>query len=184
MMSPRKTYPVEVAGLQRDLPLFEVAPGIRIAVLNILGDTPLVQACAQALEAKLEGTDYDLLVTAEAKSIPLAHALSVLTQKPYVVLRKVYKPYMGVAISAETHSITTGQPQVLYLDEKDQKLALGKRVVLLDDVISTGSTLEGMRQVMHKAGALVVAEAGIFTEGEIARWNHIVSLGHLPVFTD
>jgi adenine phosphoribosyltransferase len=91
---------------------------------------------------------------------------------------------MGVAISAETHSITTGQPQVLYLDEKDQKLALGKRVVLLDDVISTGSTLEGMRQVMHKAGALVVAEAGIFTEGEIARWNHIVSLGHLPVFTD
>lgn len=184
MMSPRKTYPVDVAGLQRDLPLFEVAPGIRIAVLNILGDTPLVQACAQALQAKLEGTDYDLLVTAEAKSIPLAHALSVLTQKPYVVLRKVYKPYMGVAISAETHSITTGQPQVLYLDEKDQQLALGKRVVLLDDVISTGSTLEGMRQVMHKASALVVAEAGIFTEGEIARWNHIVSLGHLPVFTD
>ena len=133
-------------------------------MLNILGDTQLVQACATALQERLDGNSYDILVTAEAKSIPLAHALSVLVQKPYVVLRKVYKPYMGVAVSAETHSITTGQPQVLYLDEKDQNLVVGKRVVLLDDVISTGSTLEGMRQVMEKAGAVVVSEAGIFTE--------------------
>jgi len=184
MTIQRKTYPVEVAGLQRDLPLFEVAPGIRIAVLNILGDTQLVQACATALQERLDGNSYDILVTAEAKSIPLAHALSVLVQKPYVVLRKVYKPYMGVAVSAETHSITTGQPQVLYLDEKDQNLVVGKRVVLLDDVISTGSTLEGMRQVMEKAGAVVVSEAGIFTEGDLERWKHIVSLGHLPIFTD
>ena len=184
MTVQRKTYPVEVAGLQRDLPLFEVAPGILIAVLNILGDTQLVQACANTLQEKLDANSYDILVTAEAKSIPLAHALSVLAQKPYVVLRKVYKPYMGVAVSAETHSITTGQPQFLYLDEKDQNLVVGKRVVLLDDVISTGSTLEGMRQVMEKAGAVVVSEAGIFTEGDLERWKHIVSLGHLPIFTD
>jgi adenine phosphoribosyltransferase len=184
MSIQRKTYPVEVAGLRRDLPLFEVAPGVRIAVLNILGDTPLVQACAQALQEKLDGSGYDVLVTAEAKSIPLVHALSVLTQKPYVVLRKAYKPYMGAAVSAETHSITTGQAQVLYLDEKDQNLIAGKQVVLLDDVISTGSTLEGMRQVMDKAGAVVVSEAGIFTEGDQERWKHIVSLGHLPIFTD
>lgn len=184
MTVQRKTYPVEVAGLQRDLPLFEVAPGILIAVLNILGDTELVQACAKTLHEKLDANSYDILVTAEAKSIPLAHALSVLAQKPYVVLRKVYKPYMGVAVSAQTHSITTGQPQFLYLDEKDQNLVVGKRVVLLDDVISTGSTLEGMRQVMEKAGAVVVSEAGIFTEGDLGRWKHIVSLGHLPIFTD
>ncbi|HEX9029748.1 MAG TPA: adenine phosphoribosyltransferase, partial [Anaerolineales bacterium] len=113
-MSPtRETYPVDIAGLHRELPLFEVAPGMRIAVLNILGDTEFVEACAKALAEKLSGIDYSILVTAEAKSIPLAHALSVATQKPYVVLRKSYKPYMGVALSAETLSITTGQPQTL-----------------------------------------------------------------------
>jgi len=89
-----------------------------------------------------------------------------------------------VALSAETLSITTGQPQTLYLDEKDHDLLKDKSVVLLDDVISTGSTLQGMRLVMKKAGAKVVLEAGIFTEGERAQWRHIVSLGHLPVFTD
>jgi adenine phosphoribosyltransferase len=177
-------YPVEVAGLQRKLRLFQVGPGIKIAVLNILGDTELVEASAQSLAKKLAGIEFDLLVTAEAKSIPLAHALSVRTQKPYVVLRKIYKPYMGVALSAETLSITTGEPQMLYLDEKDLDLIRGKSVILLDDVISTGSTLQGMRLVMEKAGARVVAEAGIFTEGERARWRHVIALGHLPIFTD
>jgi adenine phosphoribosyltransferase len=180
----RSSHPVEIAGLTRALPLFEVAPGLRIAVLNILGDTELVQACAKALADKLAEVDYDILVTAEAKSIPLAYALSLETQKPYVVLRKVYKPYMGVALSAETLSITTGQPQMLYLDEKDLELVKSKRVILLDDVISTGSTLQGMRLVMEKAGSTVAAEAGIFTEGERARWRHIIALGHLPLFTD
>ena len=184
MSTLRETYPVQIAGLHRNLPLFEVAPGVRIAVLNILGDTELVQACAGALASQLGGTTYDILVTAEAKSIPLAHALSVETRKPYVVLRKVYKPYMGVALSAETLSITTGQPQMLYLDEKDHELIRGKQVILLDDVISTGSTLQGMRWVMEKAGAQVVGEAGIFTEGERERWEGIISLGHLPVFSD
>lgn len=184
MEAKRETYPIEVAGLHRELPLFEVAPGIRIAVLNILGDTELVQAAAAALSEKLAGVEYDLLVTAEAKSIPLAHALSVETEKPYVVLRKSYKPYMGDAISAETRSITTGRPQTLYLDEKDRAAVRDKQVVLMDDVISTGSTLRGMRMVMEKAGAEVVAEAGIFTEGEQDQWRHILALGHLPLFTD
>jgi len=184
MTYDRDTYSVEIAGLKRELRLFEVAPGLRIAVLNILGDTELVQACARDLAQKLDRAAYDVLVTAEAKSIPLAYALSVETHKPYVVLRKIYKPYMGVALSAETLSITTGQPQMLYLDEKDHDLLKGKRVILLDDVISTGSTLQGMRLVVDKAGGQVVLEAGIFTEGERAQWRHIVSLGHLPVFTD
>ena len=182
MSDPHNTYAVEIAGLKRELPLFEVAPGLRIAVLNILGDTEFVEACARALGEKLSQEDYDILVTAEAKSIPLAHALSVVTKKPYVVLRKYYKPYMGVALSAETLSITTGTPQMLYLDEKDHDLLKGKKVFLLDDVISTGSTLQGMRMVMEKANAGVVGEAAIFTEGERAQWRHIIALGHLPLF--
>lgn len=180
----RSTYPIEIAGLYRELPLFEVQPGLRIAVLNILGDTELVEACASALAEKLSNKDYDVLVTAEAKSIPLAYALSAVVNKPYVVLRKVYKPYMGEVIQAETVSITTGKPQTLYLDEKDRNLLTGKRVVLLDDVISTGSTLQGMRQVIEKADAEIVVEAAILTEGERARWENIVALGHLPIFTD
>lgn len=180
---PRDTYPVNINGVQRQLTLFEVKPGLRIAVLNILGDTELVEAAATGLAEKLQTVDYDVLVTAEAKSIPLIHALAVRTRKPYVVLRKSYKPYMGETIQAETLSITTGQPQTLHLDEKDRALVLGKKVVLVDDVISTGSTLQGMRLVLDKAGAHVVAESAIFTEGERAQWEKIVALGHLPVFT-
>jgi adenine phosphoribosyltransferase len=183
MNSTREVYEVEVAGVKRRLRLFEIKPGLRIAILNILGDTELVQAAAKALSEKLQAIDYDLLVTAEAKSIPLIHALSVITGKSYVVLRKAYKPYMGNALQAETLSITTGATQTLYLDEKDLELIAGKKVVLVDDVISTGSTLQGMRLVIDKAGAEVVAESAIFTEGERAQWENIISLGHLPVFT-
>ncbi len=183
MTSPPETHPITINGVHRELPLFEVAPGVRIAVLNILGDVELVQACANALAAKLDPANYDILVTAEAKSIPLVYALAVETGKHYVVLRKTYKSYMGVALSAETVSITTGKPQMLYLDEKDHTLVRGKRIVLLDDVISTGSTQNGMRLVMEKAGAEVTVEAAIFTEGDPEKWAHIVALGHLPVFT-
>src|SRR5574341_126114 len=120
-MPQRETYAVEVAGIKRELRLFEIKPGLKIAILNILGDTEFVQACARELAVKLKDKAYDVLVTAEAKAIPLAHALSVEAQKPYVVLRKAYKPYMGDALKAETLSITTGQPQILILDEKDRE---------------------------------------------------------------
>jgi adenine phosphoribosyltransferase len=120
----------------------------------------------------------------QAKSIPLIHAQAVKTHKPYVVLRKVYRPYMGEALSAETHSITTGKNQCLYLDEKDRSLLAGKRVVLLDDVISTGSTLRAMEQLMGEAQAIVTEEAGILTEGDQQQWMHIVALGHVPIYTD
>jgi adenine phosphoribosyltransferase len=183
-MAPYETHAIEIAGLKRKLRLFEIKPGLRIAILNILGDTELVQAAAKELTQKLNDIEFDLLVTAEAKSIPLAYALSVETKKPYVVLRKTYKPYMGDALQAETLSITTGQPQTLILDEKDVELMKGKKVVIVDDVISTGSTLQGMRMVLEKAGASVVREAAILTEGDRAQWMHIISLGHLPLFTD
>jgi adenine phosphoribosyltransferase len=184
MSQARETYQVEIAGLRRNLPLFEVKPGLRIAVLNILGDTELVQASAQALAQKIQALDFDALVTAEAKSIPLAHALSVTTGNPYVVLRKVYKPYMGETLEAETVSITTGKPQTLYLDEKDRPLVRGKRILLVDDVISTGSTLKGMRAVMEQAEARIAGEAAIFTEGEPGDWDGVIALGHLPLFED
>ena len=183
-MSQYETYAIEIAGLKRELRLFEIKPGLRIAILNILGDTELVQACAKELREKLKDTEYDVLVSAEAKSIPLAHALSVETKKPYVILRKIYKPYMGDALKADTLSITTGQPQTLILDEKDRELIQGKKVVILDDVISTGSTLQGMRMILEKAGASIAREAAILTEGDRAQWMHIIALGHLPLFTD
>jgi adenine phosphoribosyltransferase len=183
-MTQRETHSIEIAGIHRELPLFEIKPGLRIAILNILGDTELVQACARDLAKKVTAVNFDLLVTAEAKSIPLAHALSVETKKPYIVLRKLYKPYMGDALKAETLSITTGQPQVLILDEKDRELIKGKKVLVVDDVISTGSTLQGMRMILDKAGATIAGEAAILTEGDRAQWMHIHSLGHLPLFTD
>lgn len=184
MTKNRETYSIDIAGIHRELELFEVKPGLRIAILNILGDTELVEACAIALAKKLEKTKYDALVTAEAKSIPLAHALSVATGKRYVILRKSYKPYMGDALKSETLSITTGEPQTLYLDEKDRELIKDRPVVIIDDVISTGSTLQGMRMILEKAGAEVAAEAAILTEGERAKWSDVISLGHLPVFSD
>jgi len=178
----QKTYPIEISGVKRDLRLFEVKPGLKIAILNILGDTELVQACAKALTLKLDPNKYDVLVTAESKSIPLAHQLSIETRKPYVVLRKDYKIYMGDAIRAETLSITTGKPQTLILDEKDRALIMKKKVAIVDDVISTGSTLEGMRSIIEKAGGKITIQAAIFTEGDPEHWKDIIALGNLPVF--
>lgn len=183
-MTYHETHTVEVAGVKRDLRLFEVKPGLRIAILNILGDTEFVQACARELAVKLKDKEYDVLVTAEAKSIPLAHALSVETKKPYVVLRKAYKLYMGDALQAETLSITTGKPQTLILDEKDRGLIWGGKAVIIDDVISTGSTLQGMRAILEQAGSTVVGEAAIFTEGDHSQWVNIIALGHLPLFIE
>ncbi|MEN8172993.1 MAG: phosphoribosyltransferase family protein [Chloroflexota bacterium] len=184
MSSNQSVYPIEIAGVYRELPLFEVAEGLRIAVLNILGDTELVEACAQDLAEKLSTNNYDVFVTAEAKSIPLAHALSIAAQKPYVVLRKRYRSYMGKTLQAETVSITTGQKQQLYLDEKDIALIMGKNVILLDDVISTGSTLDGMQQIIEKADGKVAGSAAVLTEGDPEKWADITALGHVPLFTD
>lgn len=183
-MSEREVYPIEIAGVHRELQKFEVQPGLTIAILNILGDTELVDAAAHALAEKLKDINPDTFITAEAKAIPLAHVLSTVMQKPYIVLRKTYKSYMGDAIKSETLSITTGKPQTLYLDEKDRKLIEGKRVAIVDDVISTGSTLEGLRKLVTKANGEIVAECAILTEGDPDEWQGIIALGHLPVWTD
>ena len=182
-MSERETYTVKVAGITRHLPLFEVAPGVRIAIFNMLGDTIVVKATAAALAEQLKDTPANVLVTAEAKGIPLIYEMSALMGLPYMVLRKSYKSYMGNALSAETVSITTGKPQTLYMDEKDTLFIKGKKVILVDDVISTGSTLKGMEKVVEQAGGEILKTAAVFTEGD-ADWSHIVALDNLPVFVE
>lgn len=177
----RQTYSVEIAGLTRHLPIFEVAPGVKIAIFNMLGDTHIVKAAAAVLAERLANTPAQVLVTAEAKSIPLIYEMSALMGLPYVVLRKTYKPYMGNAIHAQTLSITTGNTQTLYLDEKDQARVKEKQVILLDDVISTGSTLEAMHNVIRAASGTVTQVAAVFTEGD-QDWSHVVALANLPVF--
>lgn len=181
-MSQQDIYPIEIAGVKRDLRLFEVKPGLRIAIINILGDVELVEACANELAKRLQGLAYDTILTAETKSIPIAHMLSRATGVPYVVLRKNWKPYMGDAIRAETLSITTGKPQTLILDQKDIPLIQNKRVIILDDVISTGSTLQGMKLITEKAGGEVVKEVAILTEGDPSQWHDVLALGHLPLY--
>lgn len=184
MRPVREYHDIVIAGVARALPKFEIKPGVRIAILNILGDTELVQAAAKALAQQLADRQAQSIVAAEAKGIPLAYALSLEMNLPYVILRKSYKPYMGDALESETLSITTGSPQTLFLDEKDRNTLRGQRVILLDDVISTGSTLQGMRLILQKAEAIIVAEAAILTEGDRAQWHNIVALGHLPVWVD
>ena len=118
------------------------------------------QAAARRLPA-----DTQVLVVPEVKAVPLGHALSVATGKPCVVVRKFRKPYMGDTLAAEVVSITTGVPQTLFLDAKDLRLIQGKKVALVDDVVSTGNTLHGLQALMKKANATVVGEMAVFTEG-------------------
>ena len=179
----KEFYDVTLAGVKRSLPLFEVAPGLRIAVLNILGDTELVEACADELAKRLENVDYDVMVTAESKSIPIIYALSVRTKKPYVVARKTYKSYMGNAIRSHSNSITTQSDQTLILDEKDIDLVKGKKILVVDDVVSTGSTLHAMESLLEQAGALPNPKVlAICAEGSEDAWPKVICLAHLPLF--
>lgn len=178
-----RTYAVEIGNMRRELPIFEVAPNVKIAIFNMLGDTEIVELSAEALSLKMPDTT-DVLIVPEVKAVPLGHALSIKSGLPYVVVRKVRKPYMVNCIETEVVSITTGTPQTLYIDGKDRALIEGKNAVLVDDVISTGSTLRGLRALMDEAAANVVGEMAVFTEGNKDEWAHIISLGHLPVFTD
>ncbi|HXF60045.1 MAG TPA: phosphoribosyltransferase family protein [Caldilineaceae bacterium] len=178
-----RVYPVEIGGLRRDLPIFEVAPKVKIAIFNMLGDTAIVERAAELLAAQLPA-GADVLVTPEVKAVPLGHAISARSGLPYVVVRKIRKPYMANCLEAQVVSITTGQPQTLYLDGKDRHLVEGKRAVLVDDVISTGSTLRGLRLLMDQAHARIVGEMAVFTEGNGADWSQVIALGHLPIFSD
>jgi adenine phosphoribosyltransferase len=176
-------YTVALAGVERALPRVEIAPGVVIAILNILGDTELTEAVAAALVAKLPA-DAEILITPEAKSIPLCYAMAVRSGLSYVVLRKTRKPYMTGAIGHEVVSITTGEPQTLWLDGRDIAKVRGRKGVFVDDVISTGNTLKGAQALLEEAGCNIIANAAIMTEGDNPAWENVISLGNLPVWLD
>lgn len=178
-----RIHSVSIEGLKRDLPLFKVAPNVKIAIFNMLGDTEIVEAAAQGL-VKAMPSSAEVLIVPEVKAVPLGHALSVKSSLPYVVVRKVQKPYMVNCVQTEVVSITTGTPQTLYIDGKDRALIEKKNAVLVDDVISTGSTLRGLRSLMSEVDAKIVGEMAVFTEGNQTDWENVIALGHLPVFTD
>ena len=174
-----RTYPVEIAGVRGALPIVQVGPGVAVALLNLLGDTELTEAAAEALAKRLP-PEVEVLVTPEVKAVPLAHALSRITGKPYVVARKTEKPYMINPVSRQVLSITTGKPQLLVLDGADIPRVRGKKVAIVDDVVSTGSTLAGLRELIESVGGEVVAVLAVFTEGTPRQ--DVVALGHLPLF--
>ena len=178
-----RVYTVRIGHLERKLPLFQVAPGVKIAIFNMLGDTEVVETSAELLAARMP-LGVEVIIVPEVKAVPLGHALSARSGLPYAVVRKVRKPYMVDSIDAEVVSITTGVPQQLFLDGKDLALVQGKRVLLLDDVISTGNTLRGLRKLMARADATIAGEMAVFTEGKPGDWSEIIALGNLPIFTD
>lgn len=178
-----RVYNVCIGHVERKLPLFEVAPGIKIAIFNMLGDTEVVEMAADLLAPRVPlGTE--VIVAPEVKAVPLGHALAVRTRLPFVIVRKIRKPYMADVLEVDVTSITTGAPQTLLLDGKDRPLVEGKKVLLLDDVVSTGNTLHGLQSLMDSAGADVVGSMAVFTEGKPGDWSDVISLGNLPVFTD
>lgn len=174
-----RTHPVEIAGVHRDLPVVQVGPDVAVALFNMLGDTQVVEAAALAL-AEAMPSDIETLVTPEVKAVPLAHALSRVSGKPYVVARKTEKPYMISPVSRTVISITTGKPQLLVLDGPDIALIRGKKVAIVDDVVSTGSTLKGLSELIEEVGGTVGAVLAVFTEGSPRQ--DVIALGHLPLF--
>jgi adenine phosphoribosyltransferase len=172
---------LEIAGLKRELPVIPISENLSIASFVILGDTELVCAAAPLLAAKLP--PVDLLVTAEAKGIPLVFELSrLLNLKQYIVARKSVKPYMEEPLIDQVISITTQKKQTLCLDRKDAREIAGKRVAIIDDVISTGESIEAVGRLVKEAGGKVAAKAAILAEGDAAKRDDILFLQALPVF--
>ena len=146
-----------------------------------MGDCELVTTVAPMLAAKLPEADY--LLTAEAKGIPLVHELCRVLQKPYyIVARKSVKPYMDDAVIHTVTSITSQKEQLVCLDGRDARLIKGKKVIIVDDVISTGASLKALEDLAAECGAEVVAKAAILAEGDSAQRNDIIFLAKLPVF--
>ena len=176
-----KTYTLHVAGLTRELPIIKLSYDLSIASFVILGDTEIVKKTAPMIAKKLPEVDF--VVTAEAKGIPLAYEISkILNLDEYIVARKSIKAYMEEPIEVEVNSITTTNSQKLYLNNQDANKIKGKRVALIDDVISTGQSLKALERLVEKAGANVVAKAAILAEGDAKDRKDIIFLEALPTF--
>ncbi len=176
-----KYYDLKVAGVERKLPIIRISDQLEIASFVILGDSELVINAAQTLKDKIPEVDY--LMTAEAKGIPLVQELAhSLGMKRYFVARKSIKPYMIDPFVTEVYSITSQKKQILCLDKEESDLIKGKRILIVDDVISTGESLKAMETLVKKAGGIVAGKAAILAEGESARRSDIIFLAELPVF--
>ncbi len=174
-------YRLKVAGLERDLPICAVNEKLDIAGFVIFGDVELTEACARELIKKLP--EYDYLITAEAKGIPLIHEIARQKgDKKHFIARKGLKVYMRDPISVTVHSITTLKEQTLYLDGEDARLMKGKRILILDDVISTGESLRALEKLVESAGGIICGRAAILAEGDAAKRDDIVYLEKLPLF--
>lgn len=173
-------YKMKIAGLERDLPICEVNEHLDIAGFVIFGDAPLTVACAEALLKKCP--DFDYIISPEAKAIPLAHEMSRQSGKKYFILRKGAKLYMKEPVSVHVRSITTDKVQTLYIDALEGEQIRGKKVIILDDVISTGESLKASEELINRFGGEIVAKAAILAEGDAAEREDIIYLEKLPLF--
>lgn len=177
----KRFYPLEVAGCKRSLPVMNISETKAIAAFVILGDVEIVEKTAHELAKKVP-KEADYIMTAETKGIPLAAELAKnLGHKTYMVARKSVKAYMENPIWVEDESITTEGKQKLYLSESDVNLIRGKRILLVDDVISTGGSMKALRELAEKAGAEVICQAAILAEGEAMERDDIIYLAPLPL---
>lgn len=174
-------YSMKVAGLERKLPICKVTDSLYIAGFVVFGDQELTVACARELLAK--APEYDYIITAEAKGIPLAHEMARQSgAEKYFLARKVPKLYMTGVFSSTVKSITTEKEQTLYLDVADAELMKGKKILLVDDVISTGESLAALETLVEKAGGIIVGRMAVLAEGDAQNRDDLIYLEKLPLF--
>ena len=174
-------YRMNIAGLDRDLPLCPISDKLMIGAFVIFGDPELTTACAKELLARCP--EHDVLITAESKGIPLVCEMARLNGNArYVLARKAPKLYMRDVVSVVVRSITTDHEQTLCLDGADAEYMKGKRVVIVDDVISTGESLHALEELVNRAGGEIVGRMAILAEGDATRRDDLVYLEKLPLF--
>ena len=177
----RSYHKMNIAGLDRELPLCPISDKLMIAGFVIFGDPELTTACAKALLDR--APEYDYIITAEAKGIPLAHEMARLAgNSKYFLARKAPKLYMTGVFEASLRSITTAKEQKLYLDVADAELMKGKRILIVDDVISTGESLLAVENLVEKAGGTVCGRMAILAEGDAQSREDLIYLEKLPLF--
>lgn len=173
-------YKLKVCGLERKLPIIQISDNLKIASFVLLGDAELAEKAGLELSKKV---DADIILTAEAKGISLAHEIAKnVGEKSFVVARKSEKAYMNDPINVEVNSITTKNTQKLFLDFKDVEKIKGKKIALVDDVISTGESMNALESLVEKAGGKVVQKLAILAEGDAADRDDIIFLEKLPIF--
>ena len=177
------THTMKVAGLERDLPLCKVSDDLYIGAFVMFGDAELTVACARALLEAVPADSYDYMLTAEAKSIPLIHEMARQSgAKKYFIARKGSKVYMPDPIHVSVRSITTLRQQDLFLGADDCAEMKGKRILIVDDVISTGESLHALEKLVKTAGGIVAGKAAVLAEGDALGRGDITCLAPLPLF--